>query len=69
MVKLITSSIRVKRHIIFRKWVAKIGHRNIFGCPTIQGSAKYTQITTINMYSLIEIRHTILYSVMGIIFK
>ena len=29
----------------------------IFGCPIFQGGPQYTQITTIVMYLLVEIRH------------
>ena len=32
----------------------------IFGCPIFQGRPQNTQIATINMYLLIEIRHDIL---------
>ena len=44
----------------FRNWVPKIGDCKMFGCTLFPGRPQYTQISTINMHLLIEIRHTIL---------
>ena len=38
----------------------------ILGQPIFQERTQYTQITTMNMYLIIEIRHNILNNVMGI---
>ena len=42
-----------------KSWMPKIGKNNILGRVTFQGRSQNTQITTINMYLLIEIRHDI----------
>ena len=44
----------------FRNWVPKIVNCEIFGCLIFQGRPQYTQIKTINMYLLHEIKHNIL---------
>ena len=41
----------------FRNWVPKIGNCKTFGHPTFQLGPQYTQILTMKMYKLIEIRH------------
>ena len=38
----------------------KIGNCKILGRPNFQGEPQYTQISTINMYEFIQIRHDIL---------
>ena len=38
----------------------KIGNCKIFGRPNFQGGPQYTQISSINMYEFIKIRHDIL---------
>ena len=43
----------------------KSGKCKIFGCPIFQGIQQYIQITTKNMYLLIEIRFTILIQCYG----
>ena len=43
----------------FRNWVARIANYYFLGCPVFRGRPKYTQITTINIYLLNEIRHNI----------
>ena len=37
--------------------MSKIGNRKIFGRPVFQGKPPFTQITTINMHLLNEIKH------------
>ena len=43
----------------FRNWVPKFGNCKILGRPNIQGGPQYTQISTINTYKFIKIRHDI----------
>ena len=46
---------------IIENWRPEIGKLcEHFGRPIFQGRSLYTQITTVNMYSLIEKRHDIL---------
>ena len=40
--------------------VAKIGNCKIWGRPNLKGRPQFTQISTINMYKFIKIRHDIL---------
>ena len=49
----------------FRNWVPEIVNCKTFGHPTFQRSMQYTQITTINMHLIIEIRHNILLQSQG----
>ena len=50
----------------FRNWLPKIANCQVFGHPIFQKRPQYTQITTINMYLLIEIRQSILILCHGI---
>ena len=38
-------------------WVSEIDSCKVFGHPILQGRQQYTEVTTINMFSLIKIRH------------
>ena len=38
----------------------KIGNCKIFGRPNFQGGPQYSQISTINMYEFVKIRHDVL---------
>ena len=50
----------------FRNWVPKIGNCKIFGRPNFEGGSQYTQISIINMYKFIKIRHDIVKQSHGI---
>ena len=44
----------------FRNWVPKIGNCKILGRPNFKKGPQYIQISTINMFKVIKIRHDIL---------
>ena len=44
----------------FRNWLPKIGSCKISGRSDFEGGSQYTQISTINMYKFIKIRHDIM---------
>ena len=48
-----------------RNWVPKFVSCKILGYPSFQERPQYTQITTVNMYLLIEIRHNCLIQCRG----
>ena len=63
--RIVPMKVRVLARIL--KPGAQIGNCQIFGLPIFQGRPKYSQVTTINMYLFIEIRHII--PIMGIVLR